>query len=526
MGAFSRILFCTMKRVSIALLVLLCLVQRAAAPDEIELQFLSQLRREGLQNSEVARTLSYLTDVVGPRLTGSPNLDRGFEWAKGRLEEWGLENIRLEPWEEFGRGWEMRKCRVEMLDPYYAPLIAYPPAWTRSLDGPLEGVPVRLRVENEADWESYRGKLRGALVLVDELPDVGPRFDPEATRYSDERLEEIKQQRVGRAPGEERRRQFRARQEIRRKLRDFLAEEEVAVILEAGRGWGGTVVVAGGGSYRRNESLAPPTLVLAAEHYGRIVRILEHGEEVRLRIELETAVFEDQATQYNLLADLPGSDPEPVRGIVMLGAHLDSWHTGTGTTDNAVGSAVVMEVARLLRTLDARPRRTVRLALWSGEEQGLLGSRAYVRRFLGDPETGEFTDKHRRLSAYFNLDNGTGRIRGVYLQGNDAVRPFFRQALDPLRDLGVTTLSIRDTGGTDHLAFDAVGIPAFQFIQDPVAYGTRTHHSNMDLYEHAVVEDLRQAAVVMAWLVYSAAVADQRLPRKPWTPRGRAEGSR
>jgi carboxypeptidase Q len=515
-----------MKRLFVAPLVLLFFVQPAPAPDEIELQLLSQLRREGLENSEISGTVSYLTDVVGPRLTGSPNLRRGFEWAKGRLEHWGLENIRLEPWEDFGRGWEMRKCRVEMVEPYYAPLIAYPPAWTRGLDGPLEGVPIRLRAADESEWEAHRGKLRGAIVMVGEAPEVGPRFEPEATRYGDEALEEIQRQRIGPGPGEERRREFRARREQRRKLREFLGEEGVGVIVETGRGSGGTVIVTGGGSHRSDESLGPPTVVLAPEHFGRILRILDQGVDARLRIELETAVFEDQATQYNLLADIPGSDPEAAGEIVMLGAHIDSWHVGTGATDNAAGSSVVMEAVRLLRALDARPRRTIRLALWSGEEQGLLGSRAYVRRFLGDPETGEFTDKHGRLSAYFNLDNGTGRIRGVYLQGNDAVRPFFRRILEPLRDLGVTTISIRDTGGTDHLPFDAVGIPAFQFIQDPVAYGTSTHHGNMDLFEHVVEEDLRQAAVVMAWVVHSAAVADEPLPRKPWVPRPRSEGSR
>jgi Zn-dependent M28 family amino/carboxypeptidase len=245
-----------------------------------------------------------------------------------------------------------------------------------------------------------------------------------------------------------------------------------------------------------------------------LVRILEKEEPLKLRVELDTEVFDDDLQGYNVLAELPGSDPELREEIVMLGAHLDSWHAGTGATDNASGCAVVMEAVRILKAVGGPLRRTVRIALWSGEEQGLLGAKGYVKSQFGDPAEGEVTDEYSDFSAYFNLDNGAGRIRGIYLQGNDSVRPIFSDYIEPLEDLGVSTLSIRRTGGTDHLAFDAIGLPGFQFIQDPLNYGTVTHHTNLDVYEYVPEEDLSQASAVMAWFVYRTAMRDARLPRK------------
>lgn len=495
-------------------LFLSLIVSTSLGGDEVDLQILSEIRQEVEQNSQIEQILSHLTDVHGPRLTGSENLLNASRWSMDQLREWGLENVALEPWGEFGRGWELEKLSLEMTEPYYTPLIGYAKAWTESTEGVISGIPVLFNPEEEEDFNEFKGKLKGKIVLFGDPRDVGLGFEPMAERYSEEQLEEIRTARVGREGHGDWRRRYRAQREWRKRVGEFLRKEEVAVVLEPGRGNAGTVFVGSGGSHEKNGELGLPAIVLSAEHFGLLHRTLSKELELTLRVELTSRVLEDDLQAYNVLGEIPGSDPAMSDEVVMLGGHLDSWHAGTGATDNAAGCAVMLEVVRILQALKLQPRRTIRIALWTGEEQGLLGSKGYVERHFQTDENGKFTDEHEKFSAYFNLDNGTGKIRGIYLQGNDSVRPIFGAYIAPLADLGVTTLTVRDTGGTDHLPFDAVNLPAFQFIQDPVSYDTRTHHSNMDVFEHASLSDLKQASIVIATFVYTTAMRDEKLPRK------------
>ncbi len=509
-----------MNRLHAHVLSILLLSGPVLAAETIDHDVLTEIRQEGIDRSEVKEILSYLTDVSGPRLTGSPGLARATEWARSRLEDWGMRNVQVEPWGDFGRGWSAEGYSVELLAPYYMRLIAYPEAWTSGTGGRLIGTPLRVRIEDEADFEEYQGKLKGKIILLGSDPELPRGFEPDSARFDERELEEIARAPLtGRRVSDERRREFRRQRELREKLRQFLRDEEVGAVLQAGRGRHGTLVVTGGGSHRVDEEPGIPSFRMAPEHFGLLTRLLEKDVEHQVAVESSVLFHEDDLQGYNLLAEIPGADERIGDEVVMMGAHIDSWHASTGATDNAAGSAVVLEAARILQTIGARPRRTIRIGLWSGEEQGLFGSREYVRKVFGTAEEG-FTPAHDRFSAYFNMDNGTGRLRGIYLQGNAAARPIFESFIRPIHDLGVTTLTIRNTGGTDHVSFDSVGLPGFQFIQDPVAYRSRTHHTNMDLFEHVEEEDLRQAAVVLAYLVYSTAMRDERLPRKP-APRTR-----
>ncbi len=520
----------------LVLLAMAAAIPVAAAPPEetVDLDMVTRIREEGFRHSQVMEIMSELTDRIGPRLTGSPNIKKANEWTRDEMARWGLENAHLEPWGPFGRGWSNELTVVRMTSPDTAMLIAYPEAWTPGTDGVLRGQAVKVKLASKEDLEANRGKLAGKIVLIDDLREVKPHEEAELERYTAEKLAELGRYEI---PGERPRvrgdfspEEFRRRQAFRRELNKFLAEEKVAVALRAGRGDGGTVFVQGSGSYKRDEPPVVPSLQLAVEHYGRIARLLDRKVPVELEINVVNK-FYDADTQWNTIAEIPGTDKKDE--IVMLGAHLDSWHTGTGATDNGAGSAVMMEAMRILKALNVKPRRTIRIALWTGEEQGLLGSRAYVREHFGSrpqPPAGETDDffsrreprgpltlkpEHAKLAAYFNVDNGTGRIRGIYLQENAAARPIFHTWFEPFADLGATTCSMRNTGGTDHLSFDAVGLPGFQFIQDPVEYSTRTHHSNMDVFERIQRDDMMQNAVIVATFAYQAAMRDQMIPRKP-----------
>ncbi len=505
------------RRLNLALFVILALTWIVQAQEPVDLSVISRIKAEGFEHSRVMDTLFYLTDVYGPRLTGSPNLKAASEWARKRLTEWGLVNAHLEPWGEFGRGWAVERFSIEMIEPQYQPLIAFPKAWTRGTDGPVTATPMMVKIESEADFQKYKGKLHGAIVMAGAPPNVRPHFDADARRYDEDDLSRLAQ---APEPGRrgrwaERIKAYRARRAWRQKVRAFFRDEGVAVVLEPSRGAHGTIFVGSGGDYKLNGEPGVPTLVVASEHYARLARLLEKHIPVKLRIDVQTQFYDEDPTGYNVIAEIPGTDPQLKDEVVMLGGHLDSWHAGTGTTDNAAGCAVAMEAVRILKAIGVHPRRTIRIALWSGEEQGLLGSRGYVKKHFGDPATMQLKPEHETFSVYFNLDNGTGKIRGIYLQGNDAVRPIFEAWLEPFHDLGATTVTIRNTGGTDHLSFDAVGLPGFQFIQDPIEYETRTHHTNMDLYDHALQSDLMQASVIMASFVYHAAMRDEKIPRKP-----------
>jgi hypothetical protein len=493
----------------LALLVGLPLAADWPVTEKLDLDAIYRLKEEGLQRSKVMELESYLTDVYGPRLTGSPNIKEAAEWAQKTMKEWGLANVRLEPF-PFGRGWQNQRFVAQALTPRAYPLIAYPKAWTPGTKGPVTGEAVMAVISTEQDFDTFRGKLRGKFVLATPMREVLPQFEPRATRYTDAQLVDLAKQPVA---GRGRGRGNAPDAAFARKRTQFWIDVGVAAVIDASRGDGGTLFVQSGGSRDPKDPPSPPQVVLAVEHYGRIARTLDKNIPVTLQFEIDNRFYDDDLNAFNIVGELPGSDKADE--VVMLGAHFDSWHTGTGATDNAAGSAVMMEAMRLLKTSGVKLRRTVRIGLWGGEEQGLLGSKEYIKAHYGDPATMQLKPEHATFAGYFNVDNGTGAIRGVYLQGNEAVAPIFQAWMEPFKNLGMTTLAIRNTGGTDHLSYDAVGLPGFQFIQDEVEYDTRTHHSNMDVYERVQANDMMRNAVIVASFVYNTANRDEKLPRKP-----------
>jgi carboxypeptidase Q len=491
----------------------------AAAPalpqERLDEQAIARLKVEGFQHSQVMETLSYLTDVYGPRLTGSPGLKAASDWTVGKLRTWGLDDPRLESWGTFGRGWSLQRFSLEMTSPSYSRLIAYPHAWSPSIAGTLTGSPILVEIAGKDDFQKYRGKLRGQIVLRGKPRPARSRFEAYGKR-----LDETELTRESRAinPGEpkgfwEEDEEWQKDLQKETEILDFFRDEGVALLIEPSERDGAVLHVAALGYYVGNTGQSFPSFVMAKEQYGRILRLLEKNVPVKLEASLETSYPDEDPKGYNVVAELPGTDPALRDEVVMLGAHLDSWHSGTGATDNAAGSAVMLEVLRLLKTTGLRTRRTVRLALWTGEEQSYFGSAGYVTKHFGDLRTLELRPEHEKLAVYLNLDNGSGRIRGVYLQGNEAARPIFEALLKPFDYLEATTLSVENTGGTDHLAFNAVGLPGFQFIQDPLDYDTRTHHTNIDLYENVIEDDLKQASVIIASVAYHAANRDEKFPR-------------
>jgi len=495
----------------IAVLVGLPLAADWPATEKPDLDAIYRIKDEGLQRSKVMEIESYLTDVYGPRLTGSPNIREAADWAQKTLKDWGLANVHLETW-PFGRGWQNDLFLAVATKPRAYPLIGYPKAWTPGTSGQVTGDAVLAVITTESDFETFRGKLRGTFVLGTAMRDVAAHFDAPGHRYTDAELVELSRQPEagGRGRG---RGNFQADQAFNRKKTQFWIDEGVAAVLDFSRGDGGTLFVQGGGSRDPKDPPSPPQVVIAVEQYGRIARTLEKKIPVTLSMTIENTFYDSDLTAFNIVGELPGTDKADE--VVMIGAHFDSWHTGTGATDNAAGSAVMMEAMRLLKVSGVKLRRTVRIGLWGGEEQGLLGSKEYIKAHYGDPATMVLKPEHAKFAGYFNVDNGTGLIRGVYLQGNEAVAPIFQQWMEPFRNLGMTTLTIRNTGGTDHLSYDAVGLPGFQFIQDEVEYSSRTHHSNMDVYERVQANDMMRNAVIVASFVLNTANRDEKLPRKP-----------
>jgi len=559
-------------------------VQQQPAPDPSDP--IAKIRDEGLNRSQVMQTLSYLSDVIGPRLTASPNMKRANEWTRDTLAKWGLQNAHLESWGTFGRGWSLKRFSAQVVEPQDFPLIAYPKAWSPSIDvftespapakkgkkpavtpepsHTLTSEVVYFDAKDEADMARFKGRLKGKIVLTAPMREVKAHFDTQGTRRDEKNLLGLANApmpaRGGRGGfGGNRAAEFLAQQQFNNKKNQFFVDEGAALLIDAGRGDGGTLFVqsatvpqppASSGAPNAAGARRPwdkdvkiiPQVVVAVEHYNRMARMIQAGEPVKMEVNLAVEWQDNDLNGYNTVAEIPGSDPNLKDEIVMLGGHMDSWHGGTGATDNGAGVAVGMEAVRIIQALGLKPRRTIRIALWSGEEQGLLGSRGYVAQHFGKMETqtasaagapggGDATSATRptpvlvkmpeydKLSGYFNLDNGTGKIRGVYLQGNDQIAGLFRQWLAPFRDLGAETLSLSNTGGTDHLSFDGIGLPGFQFIQDEIEYDTRTHHSNMDVFDRIQADDMKQAATIMAAFVYNAATRDEMLPKKPMAGR-------
>ncbi len=492
------------------------------AQDKVDENINTIIRKQGLEQSQVMETASWLCDVYGPRLTGSPMLDKATEWAQGQLKSWGLENVHTESWGPFGQGWELKHFEMHAEAPTYFPIIAYPKAWSPSTKGQVSGEVVYLYAQTVEDLEKYKGKLKGKFVFTDTLRAVEPWFDGTATRLDAQGLLDLAN---APAPTPRSLRNFGFRDnEFRQKLNEFIyAEQPLALIDRTYKGDEGTVFVQGArakdGSPRDKGAEILPQVTMAVEHYNRIFRLLQKGIPVKLSMELTAEFTNPDGMEHNIIAEIPGTDLKDQ--VVMFGAHFDSWHTATGATDNGAGSAVMMEAARILmetiKESGVKPRRTLRIALWTGEEQGLLGSVGYVGQHFAEMKgrtAQSVKPEQAKVSAYYNLDNGTGKIRGVYMQGNGQVEPIFRVWLDAFKDLGATTLSMSNTGGTDHLSFDAAGIPGFQFIQDPMDYSTRTHHSNMDNWDHLVGDDLKQAATIIASFIWHTSQRDEMIPRK------------
>jgi carboxypeptidase Q len=488
----------------------------APANDAPDYNAIYKIKDEGFNRSQVMEIESYLTDVYGPRVTNSPNVRAAGEWTMGKMKEWQLANVHEETW-PFGRGWSNEHTSAEMIAPRYFYLIAYPKVWTPGTNGPVTGDAVLAPMAKEEDFAKYKGQLKGKFVLSDATPpDLKPHFEPDAHRYTDAELADLANETIPGPRNEDRFAQLRSQREFQNKLQKFLLEEGAVAWIESNRGDDGTVFVQQGGSRDPKDPPAITRVALATEHYGRIYRLLQKKIPVTLKLDVDNKFYDEDLNSFDILGEIPGT--EKADEVVMLGGHFDSWQAGTGATDNGAGAATMLEAIRILKATGMPMRRTVRVGLWTGEEEGLLGSRAYVKAHFGDPETMKLLPEHAKLDAYYNIDNGTGKIRGMYLQGNEAVTPIFAKWMEPFRGLGMTTLTMRNTGGTDHLAFNAVGLPGFQFIQDPLDYDSRTHHSNMDLYERIQEPDMKQIAVIVASFVYMTANRPEMLPRKPLPP--------
>jgi carboxypeptidase Q len=532
--------------------LLICLAFSAIAQERVDLGVVDRIKTEATAHSKVMDHLYQLSEIHGPRLTGSPEFDDAARWVVERLKEIGVEGVHLEKWGPFGRSWSVQQFSVEQTEPRYSLLNAAPLAWSAPTTGPVIGElvlaplsaslydgPKKVKIAMDEYRANWAGKLRGKIVLLNTPKIPAPQTSPQFRRLTDAELVDIAKAPTPAAEITARLlsdvdwpadradvgklfgglssalmdQLFDLYDRIAADRAEFLAKEgALGVLLTDARAHEGMIFAEAAGSYKSANPLSPPTFVITAEQYNRIARAVEKTIPVKVRIALKVAVSERDVDGANIIGEIPGGTKKDE--VVMVGAHFDSWHTGTGATDNGAGSAVMIEVMRILKTLNLKLDRTVRIGLWSGEEQGEFGSRAYVKERFADPKTMQVTAEHAKLSGYFNLDNGSGKIRGVYLQGNEAMRPLFESWLAPFRDMGASTISIRNTTGTDHESFAAVGLPGFQFIQDPLDYGTITHHSSMDTFDHAIPEDLMQASAVIATMVYEAANRPEMLPRR------------
>jgi carboxypeptidase Q len=505
-----------MRKFSILLLICVAFIPallRAQSSENPDTATLSRIRQEALQHSHVPWIAHQLTDVAGPRLTNSPGWHHAAEFAVQTLKSWGLSNAAIEPWGEFGYGWSAEKTSLSMRTPYYSPLIAYSIPWSGSTRGPISA-PAFLVEQMDSSWVAgHLAQMKGKVLLMAAQDTTDPpRFHADAERLSDSALAVLGDTYMFT------REQIAAIIPMFTKMmavQNMLQTSGALAILGNSGGRDGTVFVQSFIGYRKKDQPELPALEVAREDALRLERLLRDGLPVTIEMESDTKLYDHDLTGHNVVAEIPGTDPTLKAEVVMLGGHLDSWTAGTGATDNGAGCIVALEAVRILKTLGIQPKRTIRIALWDGEEEGLLGSFHYVRNHFADPGDMKLKPEQGKVSAYYNLDNGSGKIRGIFAQGNDKAADIFRQWLVPFKDLGASTVTLHNTGSTDHLCFDAVGIPGFQFIQDPIDYETRTHHSNEDNYDHLVMEDMEQAAAVMAGFVYNTAMRPQMIPRKP-----------
>ncbi len=498
----------------------------AQGVETVDLNVVHQIKTEAFNNSQVMDTMFYLCDVNGPRVSGSPGHKKAANFVKTRLTEHGITDVKFEDF-EFGRGWQHSKFAAHMIEPAYSEIIGFPLAWTPGTNGPVRAEAIHAPLRTPADLEKWKGKLKGKIVLVDAPRTLEMSDKPLGKRYASDDLTQIAQapepgaspfgRPAGAPAGGAAGAPPMTREQMlgfRDKLNQFLLDEGVLVFIKTSyAGAGGAVFASNGGPYQKGKPVPPTGVAIAAENYNRILRILEKKVAVNLEFDVQAQFYDETTKAFNVIAEIPGTTRKDE--YVMLGAHLDSWQGGTGATDNASGVAVMMEAARIIKALGLKTQRSIRLGFWCGEEQGLIGSRAYVKDHLADPADMKTKPEHARITAYFNVDNGTGKIRGIYTQGNEMVKSLFNNWLAPFGDLGVSTITNRDTGGTDHQSFDAVGVPGFQFIQDPMDYSTLTHHSNMDTVDRVQKSDLMQMSAIAASFAYHAANRDAALPRKP-----------
>lgn len=501
----------------------LCFSLSLSAQEQINTAAVQKIRQEGLENSKVMDIAFQITDVAGPRLSNSPGLKRAQDWAVRQFTSWGLKNVHLEAWGQFGKGWQIDKYYAATTLPYYHAMIGAPKAWTPGTKGAIKSEVILIKADTITDLLPYKGKLAGKIVMFDQvtIQPLQNSYKPDAVRYTDAELAKMAEaaaqpqgQRPRAGAANNMMAQMMKMREVRAAMAGFMQEEQVGLILSYGRGNHGTFFTSNGASYALDAKPVAPELEISAEDYLHILRLLRAGEKVEVEADVRTSFYDQDPQGYNVIAEIPGTDRKLKDEVVMIGGHYDSWHSATGATDNAAGAAVMMETMRILKAINFKPKRTIRVALWSSEEQGLHGSRGYVAKHFGDPKTMVLTKDHKKISAYYNLDNGTGAIRGIYLQGNTAAGPIFQDWLNPFQDLGAKTVTAGNTGGTDHQAFDAVGIPGFQFIQDPMDYNTRTHHTNQDTFDRLAEEDLKRAATIVASFVYHTSEREAQIPRK------------
>ena len=487
-----------------------------AQKENLDPAMMAKIRDEGMNHSQVMEIVFNLTDANGPRLMQSPGYFKAANWAKNELTSWGLVNANLEPWGKWGKGWELEKYYLAMTSPYYEPLIGFPKTFSTGTKGLAHADVVLIEAKDSSGLSVYQGKLKGKIILLKRTDSLPLALKPDVIRYADSDLFKmmIFDPKAPVAPNNAFLSFMSAARLLAATKKFAVQEGALGILTTSPRNSDGTVFVQNGIPY--NAEMLPDLndISIAYEHFMTMQRLLEHHVPVSVDLELHAKIFPDDQQGYNVIAEIPGTDKDLKDQLVMIGGHLDSWQGSTGATDNAAGSAVMMEVVRILKAVGVNPRRTIRIALWGGEETGLHGSKNYVKNHFTDTTTKKFNAAGDKLSVYLNLDNGTGKIRGIYLQGNAIVKPIFEQWFQPFHDLGAATLTLQNTGGTDHLSFDAIGLPAFQFIQDPMDYGSRTHHSNMDSYDHLSGEDLKQAATIIAAFVYDAAQRDEKIPRK------------
>jgi carboxypeptidase Q len=490
--------------------------------ERIDDRVLARIKAEGFQKSKAMETVGYLTDVFGHRLTNSQNLKNAKNWMRDKMTAFGLQNVQIEPWGTWGQGWDLERFSVEMTAPTYERLNAHPLAWTPSTNGVVSGEPIMVSIRANTDFANYRGKLKGAIVMNGRVAFNTPesRKGEPVKRLSDEELSMLETAvdptkdpaGGGTTTYQDEEKDWVEALERGKEITKFFKDEGVAALIQPSGKPNGVLSVQG--SYFPDSAINPPTFVLSREQYGRIARNIERKVPVKLELKLQTKSNPD-GSGSNVVGEITGSDPKLKDEIVLLGGHFDSWHSGTGATDNAASCVAIVEALRILKAVGVKPKRTIRVALWDGEEQDYYGSIGYVKKHYGDPFTLRLKPEHANLSAYYNLDNGAGRIRGVYLQGNEATRGIFQELLSPFAYLGAKTITTLNTGGTDHMAFDAVGLPCFQFIQDPLDYNTRLHHTSLDVFEAVNEEDLKVNAVILAAVAYQTAMMNEKMPRKP-----------